>query len=145
MKYERLTNKGANLDKKQFSGVNYSGYVSYELDEEVLDLVIKGMNRLAELEDKIEQGTLKDIPVNVGDTFYIPWVWNGTNGIAIIQVRYIFINETGIFFDGDMETDDYSFLDEYGGQYHIEEIGKKLFFTREEAEKRLEELKGGKE
>lgn len=58
MSYTRLTVKGANLDKKDFSGVNYSGYVSYELDEEALDLVIKAVNHLAELEDKIEQGTL---------------------------------------------------------------------------------------
>ena len=119
--YERFTEK---VD---------SGFVS-ELDCRI------AYNKLSAIEDKIELGTLKDIPVNVGDTLYIPWVWNGTNGIAEIQVRYIFINETGIFFDGDMETDDYGFLDEYGGQYHIEEIGKKLFLTNEEAEKRLKEL-----
>ena len=106
-------------------------------ENQVIDEIV---HDTIEILDKIEHGKLKDIPVNVGDTLYIPWVWNGTNGIAIIQVRYIFINETGVFFDGDMETDDYGFLDEYGGQYHIEEIGKKLFLTREEAERRLKEL-----
>ena len=62
MEYKRLTVKGVNLEKKHFSGINYSGYTSYEIDEEALDLVIKAINRLAELEDKIEQGTLIEIP-----------------------------------------------------------------------------------
>ena len=80
-------------------------------------------NRLAELEDKIEQGTLIELPCKVGDTVY-----------CLCKDKYVLIGE------------------KTGWTYRIEKIksilwtfstweyGKTLFLTREEAEKRLKEL-----
>ena len=117
----------------------YIGYL-FKKDyffENIEDAVGASVDRLAELEDKIEQGTLIELPCKVGDKIFVPWEWNNEIGIAEVKIISISINEAGIFFGGDMESDDDGFLDEYGGQYTIYQIGKTVFFTREEAERQL--------
>lgn len=114
MEYKRLTVKGAKLDKKQFIGTNYGGGVSYEFNEEALDNSVKVFNRLAELEDKIEQGTLIELPCII--------VGNGAiDAFGKIRVPYYQV----------------LWLDEFG----FMKIFKTT--DREEAEKRLKELQNG--
>ncbi len=88
-------------------------------------------DRLAELEDKIEQGTLKEIPCNVGDTVYVAY---GVSGIDEWEVKEIVIVKNDILFrlthDG---TEDYNAA-------WLSEAGTYLFLTREEAEQHLKEL-----
>ena len=99
------------------------------------ETINKALDRLAELEDKIEQGTFIDLPCKVGDTVYCVYA---ASGIQEWEVGGIQISEnTILFLLGHKGTDDYNAA-------HLSEKGKYLFFTREEAEKRLLELQGGK-
>lgn len=85
-------------------------------------------------QDKIEQGTLIELPCKVGDTVYVGY---GASGIDEWEVREIVIVKNNILFrlthDG---TEDYNAA-------WLSEAGTQLFFTREEAKKRLKELQNG--
>lgn len=88
-------------------------------------------DRLAELEDKIEQGTLIELPCKVGDIMY--QVFHPSQAepfpFEVEKIRVI-IQADGI-------------------KVYVEEINGKggtvgsMAFTREEAEKRLKELQNG--
>jgi hypothetical protein len=93
------------------------------------------IDRLAELEDKFEQGTLIELPCKVGDTIYVidEW-WEHTEGKP---VHYVVLSED--------KVDSFTY---YGNIIHIDcEIsdsfyifGDDAFLTREEAEAKLKEL-----
>ena len=96
--------------------------------------------RLAELEDKIEQGTLIELPCKVGDTIYIP----NNYGISFHEIERIEIykNRIDLFFEVDTDIE-YLWTYTYGrGQFSISECGTRFFLTREEAEKRFLGLQG---
>jgi hypothetical protein len=78
MKYERLTKRG----------VDWHDDVQCD-DEEVY-------NRLAELEDKIENGTLVELPCKVGDTLYYVNMYASTPRIEANFVHTIEMFEEGI-------------------------------------------------
>ena len=84
-------------------------------------------NRLIELENKIEQGTLIELPCKVGDTVYV--IIKAENGYALLKD----ICDGFMVKDGEI----YIGLQTYN-------VGtNKYDFTREEAEKRLKELQNG--
>ena len=130
MKYERLTTKcevGIGLSETSGNIVN-----DYE----------KVVNRLTELEDKIEQGTLIELPCKVGDTVY--WVWeeftNGKQKLSIeewkVEVIHIEENEWAVKgFGKEREDGSRPFF-----WCHSSKFGILWFLTSEEAEKRLKEL-----
>lgn len=76
----------------------------------------KACNKLAELEDKLEEGTLVELPCKVGDTVYIV-------GRKYRAGSYESFINTGKFRYSD-----------------IEKFGDIVFITREAAEARLKEL-----
>ena len=133
MKYERLTDKRLALLKNTFR--------QSKSKEEYLELAriaskvdnTEIYNRLAELEDKIEQGTLIELPCKVGDTVYC---------VYAVSCEEWEVTEIDIFGHnillrlGHIGTDDYNAV-------YLKEKGDRLFFTREEAEKRLKELQNG--
>ena len=83
------------------------------------------INRLAELEDKIENGTLIELPCKVGDIFY----GIETNTIFKYSVIAIKIVENNAIHLSTV--------------YDIEFVlGKDAFLTKAEAEQKLKELKG---
>ena len=85
---------------------------------EALDKAKEAFNRLAELEDKIENGTLVEFLCKVGDRVY------QTDGIRIYEstIKNIIYDTDGVAFDD-------------------RAIGNSVFLTREEAEKALAERK----
>nr|DAS77344.1 MAG TPA: hypothetical protein [Caudoviricetes sp.] len=96
------------------------------------------MNALAEYEDLEEQGLLVRLPCKVGDTVYrvnagakqpiIP--------MTVSEIRFLcYKNEHAVRFDTIGKED----MGE--SCYRLEDIGRIVFLTREEAEKKLEELK----
>lgn len=107
------------------------------------------MRKLADYEDAEEQGLLLRLPCKVGDTVYftdrkydrenrtfIPFVHNGYVKAIKFSARPTKI------------TIEYEDLDDRHGRckghdIHASNIGKTVFLTREEAEKALEEMKGG--
>lgn len=91
-------------------------------------------NRLAELEDKLENGMLIELPCKEGDTIY----------------RIIHARDKYGFYTDKLEVadrwkiveiiiyqDDIHFIDDSGNEFLINDIDKTVFLSREEAEKAL--------
>lgn len=98
----------------------------------------KMINRLAELEDLEEQGLLVRLPCKVGDTVYrvnagakqpiIP--------MTVSEIHFLcYKNERAVRFDAIGKED----MGE--SCYRLEDIGRIVFLTHEEAERKLEEMK----
>ena len=87
-------------------------------------------NRLAELEDKIEQGTLIELPCKVGDIVFT--IEGGI--IEEHEVMGILLQFDEIFFKILRKRD---LVCKFWGS-------RSVFLTREEAEKRLKELQNGR-
>ena len=124
---ERLTervNDGL-IMTKQDSGDNVSYY--WDWDEENFKVVEK----LADYEDAEEQGLLVRLPCKVGDTVY-----------KITRFCSGGIRDCGYSYECS-ECPEYKPFIEYI-EFKItilKDIGKNVFLTREEAEKKLEEMK----
>ena len=137
MEYERLTKTNANYEEfiERVTG-NKMSYLEYtmkaqkgekvEMSLATLLYMVKMHQRLAELEDKIEQGTLIELPCKVGDTIYLIFEERWSVGK---KETYLYIRKTKLTY-GNMER-------------VIKEYGEFVFLTREEAEKRLKELQNG--
>ena len=126
MKYKRLTNNNYNpeydfcCDCKYYGEPNGCNRWNGECAN--YKRFIEIYNRLAELEDKIENGTLVELPCKVWDTFYCVRL----DGIREAQVVEI------VTADGKS----WGVYDNIGEWYNLNEI----YFTKAEAEKRLKEL-----
>lgn len=97
---------------------------------ELWETIINEHNRLAELEDKIEQGTLKFLQCKVGDKVYFidekKWCWEMVVAeIAILKKHIVY--KIG---NGRKEL----------RYVYDEDLGKKWFLTKAEAEQKLEKL-----
>ena len=138
---ERLTERYVPNDEK--NGI--SGIKVFESENKIpLVKVLSGeylypaIEKLATYEDLEEQGLLVRLPCKVGDTVYrvnagakqpiIP--------MTVSEIHFLcYKNERAVRFDA---------IDkEYMGEscYRLEDIGKIVFLTREEAKKKLEEMK----
>lgn len=111
MEYKRLTNQKWSKDIDLTQELGYS-YI---------------YKRLAELEDKIEAGTLIEIPCKVGD-----------NAVAIIDT----LAYPNAIYNVKLKDLAYIVEDE-NGDVTFQHITR-IFGTEAEAEKRLEELRNGK-
>ena len=106
----------------------YDGYFD-EKAEKAEDA--KVFEKLCDLEDKIENGTLVDLPCKVGDTIYEVFKYHKPPFIQQTKVEKIIITEKGLKLklarNSVYETS-------------IASLGKTLFLTETEAEARLQEL-----
>lgn len=91
----------------------------------------KVVNRLAELEDKIENGTLIELPCKVGDIIYEVFKKHKPPFIQQTKVEKIIITEKGL----KLKLARNSFY-----ETSIASLGKIIFLTEDEARKKLEEL-----
>ena len=119
MEYKRLTGQewSDDIDLKQELGYSYI------------------YKRLHELEDKIEQGKMIELPCKVGDTVYVifyTWNMDGdfTGSMEECKVNGFYIDE------------EYRIMVEDDVAYDYRALGVDVFLTREEAEKKLKELQG---
>lgn len=112
MKYDRLTER---VNKGQVKFILKDGENPIEKFQNALD-------RLAELEDKIEQGTLIELPCKVGDTVYRirkkPYK-------AVLE-RYVVSITLCLNYKGQFEWRLFTTTEDT--------LGKTVFLTREEAE-----------
>lgn len=120
MKYKRLTEK----DEDIINCLNCPKYEQKCSPKDCIDIAYK---RLAELEDKIETGTLIELPCKVGDTVYAHDKWG--DRIVCGQLVNIELDHFGFT---------YMVLD---NEYHQYVKCRELFLTKEEAEARLKELR----
>lgn len=129
---ERLTervNDGL-IMTKQDSGDNVSYY--WDWDEENF----KVAEKLATYEDLEEQGLLVRLPCKVGDIIFRI---NRGSKRPIIELTVTQINITRKSYNLDVIDGDYGEL-----MCFKNDIGKTIFLTREEAEKKLEEIQNDK-
>ena len=96
-------------------------------------LMIDACKKLAEYERLEEQGLLVRLPCKVGDTVYVPT----RNFISELRIIMISVDMHGTYFGWRLNSGIYPNLDGFSGS----KLGKTVFFTREEAEKKLEEMK----
>lgn len=116
--YQRLTVK------------NVGRYTQIKDDYSTFDC----LRRLAELEDKIENGTLVELPCKAGDIVYFASWYRPTPRIDAFKVDHLELHKNYICvacYDFENE-DDYSL-------YRID--SKDISFTKDEALKKLKELK----
>ena len=123
--YKRYTSKdGATLTMSQWGG-----------SPAELELYRK----LADLEDKIENGTLKFMPCKVGDPVW--FVYETENNTMFIDkgiIRCVRFDEAGVWFRATYER-----LSSY---WHTAlSVGKTVFLTKAEAQAKLRELQGDRE
>lgn len=95
------------------------------------DRFLETYNRLAELEDKIENGTLIELPCKVGDIIYEVFKKHKPPFIQQTKVEKIIITEKGL----KLKLARNSFY-----ETSIASLGKIIFLTEDEARKKLEEL-----
>ena len=138
---ERLTERYVPNDEKK----GIAGIKVFESEDKIpLVKVLSGeylypaIEKLADYEDMEEQGLLVRLPCKIGDTVYrvnagakqpiIP--------MTVSEIHFLcYKNERAVRFDAIGKED----MGE--SCYRLEDIGRIVFLTREEAEKKLEELK----
>lgn len=131
---ERLTERERNVDG--------TGVAKEEITDGLLKpFADKILTKLAVYEDLEEQGLLVRLPCKVGDTVYrvnagakqpiIP--------MTVSEIHFLcYKNERAVRFDAIGKED----MGE--SCYRLEDIGRIIFITHEEAEKKLEEMKNDK-
>ena len=107
-------------------------------------LTYEEANKWQEYKDLEEQGLLVRLPCKVGDT-----VWDNDLGSpASYKIAAYSFGHCESYVESDIENEIIYYISNYGGSitgsFPINEIGKTIFLTRKEAEKKLEELKNGK-
>lgn len=112
MKYKRLT-----LTEKDEHMIDCLNCPKYETECEPKDCIDIAINRLSELEDKIEDGTLVELPCRIGTKIYIV----GESDFCIPKYQ--------------MWEDEFCLED-------IERFGDTVFLTKADAERQLKKLRG---
>ena len=129
MSYKRLTEKKIDLDK-------LSEKAKQKISDTYLEYA-KMNNALYDLETKIENGTLIELPCKVGETLY---VINGNEEIEEAILDNYEINKLGYVLEvinaNDKKQKDKYYLFDF-------DFNKDWFLSKTEAEKKLEELIGG--
>lgn len=91
-------------------------------------------NKLAEYEDAEEQGLLVRLPCKVGDDLYC--IVNG-------EVKKLKVHSFGVP-DFEITDIEFKYVDGFKIVRFVGEVGKTVFLTREEAEKKLEKMQNDK-
>lgn len=91
------------------------------------------LEELKSYKDLEEQGLLVRLPCKVGDMVYVPT----RNFISELRIIMISVDIHGTYFRWMLNSGIYPNLDGFSGN----KLGKTVFLTREEAEKKLEEMK----
>lgn len=101
----------------------------------------KMIRKLAAYEDLEEQGLLVRLPIKIGDM-----VWDNVFGYPeSYEIKAFSYGYCDSYVESDIEDEIIFYYENYNGSitgaFPMSEIGKNVFLTREEAEKKLEEMK----
>ena len=145
---ERLTLEEAIVHAKEVAEKNYRGAdfepIDY-IDDDIKVNCVKCAEeheQLAEWLEELkfyknleEQGLLVRLPCKIGDTVYVPT----RNFISELRITLVSVdtNDMAMYFSWLLNSGIYPNLDGFSGY----ELGKTVFLTCEEAEKKLEEMK----
>lgn len=141
---ERLTERYVPNDEKK----GIEGIKVFESEDKIpLVKVLSGeylypaIEKLADYEDLEEHGLLVRLPYKVGDT-----VWDNDFGYPeSYEIKAFSYGYCDSYVEPDIEDQIIFYYENYSGSitgaFPVSEIGKTVFLTREEAEKKLEEMK----
>lgn len=96
------------------------------------DRFLETYSRLAELEDKIENGTFVELPCKVGDVMYEVFKNHKPPCIQQTKIEKVIVTNKGLRLKLERNS---------VYETSVSSLGKTLFATEEEAEKMLEEMK----
>ena len=94
------------------------------------------LEELKSYKEAEEQGLLVRLPCKVGDTVYVPT----RNFISELRITVVSVYTHGVYFRWMLDSGIYPNLSGFSKS----ELGKTVFLTREEAEKKLEEIQNDK-
>ena len=145
---EKLTLEEAITHAKEVAEKNYRG-ANFESIDSIDDDIKANCVKCAEEHEQLaewleelklykdleEQGLLVRLPCKVGDTVYVPT----RNFVSELRITLMSVdtNDMAMYFSWLLNSGIYPNLDGFSGY----ELGKTVFLTREEAEKKLEEMK----
>lgn len=148
---ERLTERYIpNNEKKGIAGIKV-----FESENKIpLDKVLSGeylypaIEKLATYEDLEEQGLLVRLPCKAGDTVWVVtspinvFDYDEYDGDAEYEVYESFLSSVSYYASGEQFRIYAKVTNSFIAAYFREcDFGESIFFTREEAEKKLEEMK----
>lgn len=133
--YKRLTEK--TRDCFQYDLKDFKHKIGEFGDYDAFFAYSMAVKRLGELEEKIENGTLVELPCKVGEIMY-----EVVEGIPIQEWKIESICFNRIYPKGVIWAERTRDLAHW--KFWIEDCGTKWFVTKTEAEKALEEIKNGK-
>lgn len=136
MKYKRLTTKGKDENWQVWED-------DFSHPFEALQTAI---DKLAKLENQLENGTLIELPCKVGDTVYNIYKecskCQHFKDYAYTDYVECTLDDDKRMFDFDFDKDCIYTIYETQFTYSmIDKVGKSIFSTKSEAEKKLKELK----
>ena len=133
IKYIKEVARKNRINKEKNTIIIPNSFISSNDCADKYGQVAKWLEKLKDYKDLEEQGLLVRLPCKVGDTVYVPT----RNFISELRIIMISVDMHGIYFGWKLNSGIYPNLDGFS----INKLGKTVFLTREEAEKKLEELK----
>lgn len=138
---DRLTERIKILQKDDlivYTNGKYEDTIPAEMTNDDIRAVLK---KLAAYEDLEEQGLLVRLPCKVGDM-----VWDNDFGYPeSYEIKAFSYGYCDSYVEPDIEDQIIFYYENYSGSitgaFPMSEIGKTVFLTREEAEKKLEKMK----
>ena len=150
---ERLTLEEAIKHVKEVADMNYNDAEKFDSNDSVENYMKANCMKCAEQHEKLaewleelksykeaeEQGLLVRLPCKVGDT-----VWDNDFGYPeSYEIKAFSYGYCDSYVEPDIEDEIIFYCENYSGSitgaFPMSEIGKTVFLTREEAEKKLEE------
>lgn len=133
---ERLTERYIDEDDGRKSIGAYTGYTIPEIWFEG-EREYRVLDKLATYEDLEEQGLLVRLPIKIGST-----VWDNNFGYPeSYEIKAFSYGYCDSYVEPDIEDEIIFYCENYNGSitvaFPMSEIGKNVFLTREEAEKKL--------
>nr|DAQ36748.1 MAG TPA: hypothetical protein [Caudoviricetes sp.] len=130
----------ANRYKWSIENADMGSEDANELHADICNQYVKEYEQIAEwleelksYKDAEEQGLLVRLPCKVGDTVYVPT----RNFVSELRITMVSVNMHEAYFSWMLNSGIYPNLDGFSKS----KLGKSVFLTREEAEKKLEEMK----
>ena len=91
----------------------------------------------------VDEGKVIFAPCEIRDRVYMPWIWRGEKGIAILTVTHIIIDSVHSYVRTDLESDCEEYLLAYNfGRFDFKDFGRTVFRNKKEAEKELKKRSG---
>lgn len=128
--YKRLTEK--TIGCFQYDLKDFKHKIGEFNDYDTFFAYSMAVKRLGELEDKIENGTLVELPCKVGDVVYEVFKNHKPPCIQQTKIEKVIVTNKGLRLKLERNS---------VYETSVSALGKTLFFTQEEAEKMLEEIK----